>query len=191
MDLEQVSAQLLTPSGTSFNLIPHVHRSDETRSKSEPDPAPAANRVTELEALGPLLRQGQLDILFSRVAILNQSDPEQTYLTDAEAILTARLRQNPNTINDLYSLAVAQALQRHATEASQTLERIVTLDPGNPYAWIGLGVVELYRFRPNTSQAALAHAAKLLPEGPTTRTLKIAASAMRLDVPQLISLLYS
>ncbi|WP_010313264.1 glycosyltransferase family 39 protein [Synechococcus sp. CB0205] len=150
-----------------------------------------ANRVALLRQLGGQLRRGELDSLFSKVGQLNQSDPEQVYLSDAEAILRARLAEDPKDLNDLYSLALAQALQRHAGDAAQTLTQIKALDPSNPNALLGLGVVELYRFRPAQAQVALDQAAKMSPNNSTLRTLRIVASALRLDLPQTLHLLRS
>jgi len=160
----------------------------ETPVKPE---ALALNRVAELEALGPLLRQGQFDPLFDRIGLLNQSDPDQVYLADGEAILRARLQQQPGNLNDLYALAIAQALQRHAGDAALSLRQLQRLDPGNPNALIGLGVVELYRFHPWAAQAVLDQAARITPSDPTLRTLRIVASALRLDLRQALSLLQS
>ena len=94
-------------------------------------------------------------------------------------------------LNDLYSLALAQALQRHASDAAQTLTQIKSLDPSNPNALLGLGVVELYRFRPGQAQVVLDQAAKMSPNNSTLRTLRIVASALRLDLPQTLHLLRS
>ena len=153
----------------------------------------AENRVLAAEALGPLLRQGRFDPLFDQVGLLNQSDPEQVYLADAAAALKARLQRDPTNLNDLYALAVCQALQRQAGDAALSLQQLHRLDPGNPNPLIGLGVVELYRFRPWAAQAALDQAATITaPDAPiaaTLRTLRIAASALRLDLRQALSLL--
>jgi tetratricopeptide (TPR) repeat protein len=159
---------------------------------AEPD-ALAENRVLALEALGELLRRGQFDPLFDQIGLLNQSDPDQVYLADAEAVLRARLQRDPANLNDLYALAVAQALKRHAGDAAISLRQLQRLDPGNPHALLGLGVVELYRFRPWAAQAALDQAARIIPSGdptlPTLNTLRIVASALRLDLRQALSLL--
>ena len=54
-------------------------------------------------------------------------------------------------------------------------------------------MVELYRFRPWAAQAALDQAARIIPSGdptlPTLNTLRIVASALRLDLRQALSLL--
>jgi cytochrome c-type biogenesis protein CcmH/NrfG len=94
-------------------------------------------------------------------------------------------------LNDVYSLALAQALQRHARDAAETLTEIKRLDPSNPNALLGLGVVELYRFRPGQAQMALDQAAKISPDNSTLRTLRIVASALRLDLPKTLHLLRS
>ena len=163
----------------------------ELQAGTQEPGALAANRVALLRDLGGQLRRGELDSLFSKVGQLNQSDPEQIYLADAEAILRARLQDDPGDLNDLYSLALAQALQRHASDAAQTLTQIKSLDPSNPNALLGLGVVELYRFRPGQAQVALDQAAKMSPNNSTLRTLRIVASALRLDLPQTLHLLRS
>ena len=151
----------------------------------------SSNRVAMLRSLGVQLRSGDLDSLFSKVGQLNQSDPDQVYLSDAESILQARLQNDPGDLNDLYSLALAQTLQRHAMEAAETFTQIKRLDPSNPNALLGLGVVELYRFRPGQAQMALDQAAKISPDNSTLRTLRIVASALRLDLPQTLNLLRS
>ena len=151
----------------------------------------SSNRVAMLRSLGVQLRSGDLDSLFSKVGQLNQSDPDQVYLSDAESILRARLQDDPGDLNDLYSLALAQTLQRHAMEAAETFTQIKRLDPSNPNALLGLGVVELYRFRPGQAQMALDQAAKISPDNSTLRTLRIVASALRLDLPQTLNLLRS
>jgi hypothetical protein len=117
------------------------------------DPAPlAANRITVLRHLGQQLRAGQLDPLFARVGQLNQTDPDQVYLRDGATILQARLRQDRRNLDDLYALALAQALQRQADAAATTLARILPLDRRNPHALLGLGVVDLYRFKPGAAR---------------------------------------
>ena len=160
-------------------------------------PLAALAKEPEPRRIGVWLTNSPSPLYYSRQRIneaveeLNQSDPEQIYLADAEAILRARLQDDPGDLNDLYSLALAQALQRHASDAAQTLTQIKSLDPSNPNALLGLGVVELYRFRPGQAQVALDQAAKMSPNDSTLRTLRIVASALRLDLPQTLHLLRS
>jgi tetratricopeptide (TPR) repeat protein len=147
------------------------------------------NRIDQLLELGQLLRQGQLDELFARVGRINQQDPEQVYLVDGEAIFQARLRRDPTNLDLLYPLALAQALQRQADAAALSLSRIVQLDPANANAQLGLGFVQLYRFKPLAAQPALDQAAQLAPANGTLHTLRAVAAVMRLNLAEAHSLI--
>ena len=189
----QLQAQLLTPTGQVLPLKLTSQDIQVEAGTSKPMEAPplAANRITVLRHLGQQLRAGQLDPLFARVGQLNQTDPDQVYLRDGAAISAARLRQDPPNLDDLYALALAQALQRQADGAAATLARILPLDPTNPNALLGLGVVDLYRFKPGAARPLLERAAQLDPTNETLRTLRIVASAMGLDWGHALSLLKS
>jgi hypothetical protein len=160
----------------------------QTESSAKQDTDRLINRVGALQNLGALLQGGELDALFREVGPLNQSDPNQAYLADGEAILHARLKQNQSNLTDLYSLAVAQALQRKADVAATTLQQIHQRDPDNASALMALGVVQLYRFKPWAAQQALDAAAMLTPNNSTLNTLRIVASALRLDLRQAAAL---
>jgi 4-amino-4-deoxy-L-arabinose transferase-like glycosyltransferase len=183
-------AELLKASGQRQNLPLRLLPPSDAMAAAEPF-ALAENRLATLESLGALLRSGQFDPLFDQVGFLNQSDPEQRYLRDGETVLKVRVQRDPGNLNDLYALAVAQALQRKASDAAVSLRRIQRMEPDNPSALMGLGVVELYRFRPWAAQAALDQAAKIAPSNPTLHTLRIVASALRLDWRQALSLLHA
>ncbi|MCP9784837.1 hypothetical protein [Cyanobium sp. N5-Cardenillas] len=159
-----------------------------------PEGGAAPNRIDQLLALGRLLRRGELDLLFQQVGQINQRDPQQIYLAQGERLLRARLQGRPPSpggadLEDLYGLALAQALQRHADGAVDTLQRIVSLEPTNPHALMALGFVQLYRFHPGQAQVALDAAARLDPGNRTLRTLRIVARGLRLDVAGTLALL--
>jgi 4-amino-4-deoxy-L-arabinose transferase-like glycosyltransferase len=188
----QLQAQLLTPKGQVLPLrvsAPSIQVAADINKPTEAPPL-AANRITVLRQLGQQLRAGQLDPLFARVGQLNQTDPDQVYLRDGAAISAARLRQDPRNLDDLYALALAQALQRQADAAAASLARILPLDPSNPHALLGLAVVDLYRFKPGAARPLLERAAQLDPNNETLRTLRIVASAMGLDWGHALSLLH-
>ena len=145
------------------------------------------NRIDQLLELGQLLRQGQLDELFARVGRINQQDPEQVYLVDGEAILQARLRRDPTNLDLLYPLALAQALQRQADAAGLSLSRIVQLDPANANAQLGLGFVQLYRFKPWAAAEPIATASRLSPSNGPAKTLKKVQAAMTGNLQELIN----
>jgi Flp pilus assembly protein TadD len=158
------------------------------------DPGAPPNRIDQLVELGRLLRSGDLDRLFRQVGQINQRDPQQIYLSQGERLLRARLQEtgaDPGEaeLEDLYGLALAQALQRHADGAVDTLQRIVSLEPTNPHALMALGFVQLYRFHPGQAQVALDAAARLDPGNRTLRTLRAVASGLRLDVAGTLALL--
>jgi len=136
------------------------------------------NRVGALQQLGKLLQRGELDELFRQVGPLNQSDPQQVYLADSEAILQARLKQNPSNLSDLYALALAQALQRKADLAAGTLITITKRDPTTISAQLALGIVQLYRFKPWAAEEPLNKARSLDPKNSTLKTLTIAQKLM-------------
>ena len=196
----QFQASLLLASGQRIPLQSRLIKfTPAPRQSTAEGPSPAAataaegpampNRIDQLLELGQLLRQGQLDELFARVGRINQQDPEQVYLVDGEAILQARLRRDPTNLDLLYPLALAQALQRHATAAALSLSRIGQLDPANANAQLGLGFVQLYRFKPWAAQPALDQAAQLEPANGTLHTLRAVAAAMRLNLAEAHSLI--
>lgn len=182
------AAALLQADGRIQPLALSVHRSALPSADRPAEPL-MANRQQQLLELGRLLRQGELDALFARVGRINQHDPEQTYLASGETILRARLKRDPDNLDLLYPLALAQALQRRADAAALTLSRITALDPDNPSAHLGLGFVQLYRFKPWAAQPALDQAAQLNPANATLRTLRAVAAAMRLDLAGAHSLI--
>ena len=193
----QLHAQLLSPTGQVQPLSVSASRvlvQSSTLEAHEPHEAPTltANRIAVLRQMGKHLRAGQLETLFALVGQLNQTDPDQVYLRDGAAISSARLREDPRNLDDLYALALAQALQRQADDAANTLTRILELDPDNPYTLMGLGIVNLYRFKPSAARPLLERAAQLEPNNDalrTLRTVRIVADAMGLDWRRLLSLI--
>jgi cytochrome c-type biogenesis protein CcmH/NrfG len=181
------AARLLLPTGQELPLQVTVHQPAADAIASQE--ALLANRHQQLLELGQLLRRGELDELFARVGRINQHDPEQLYLANGETILQARLKRDPQNLELLYPLALAQALQRKADAAALTLSRITRLDPGNANAHLGLGFVQLYRFKPWAAQPTLDQAAQLNPANTTLRTLRAVAAALRLDLIEAHSLI--
>ena len=199
----QFQASLLLASGQRIPLQSRLIKfTPATRQATAKGPTPGAttpaapnpaegpampNRIDQLLELGQLLRQGQLDELFARVGRINQQDPEQVYLIDGEAILQARLRRDPTNLDLLYPLALAQALQRQADAAALSLSRIVQLDPANANAQLGLGFVQLYRFKPWAAAEPIATASRLSPNNGPAKTLKKVQAAMTGNLQELIN----
>ena len=190
----QFQASLLLASGQRIPLQSRLIKFTPATSPGAPTAAegltqvPAMpNRIDQLLELGQLFRQGQLDELFARVGRINQQDPEQVYLVDGEAILQARLRRDPTNLDLLYPLALAQALQRQAAAAALSLSRIVKLDPANANAQLGLGFVQLYRFKPWAAAEPIATASRLSPSNGPAKTLKKVQAAMTGNLQELIN----
>ena len=53
-----------------------------------------ANKISKVELLGNYLKKGEFEKLFNLVGVINQSDPKQIYLKDAENIYLQRYRDN-------------------------------------------------------------------------------------------------
>ena len=62
--------------------------------------------------MGKFLKNGEFDNLFNLVGLVNQSDPEQEYLKDAEKIFKYRYELDKSNIKNLYNIAISQILQK-------------------------------------------------------------------------------
>ncbi|KGG16892.1 MULTISPECIES: hypothetical protein [unclassified Prochlorococcus] len=145
----QPSVKLISDNGSytpiSYSREPFLYDSSNTNISL------SSNRINELLKMGKMLRNGKFDNLFDKVAQINQSDPYQFYLSDAEHIFLYRIQEDPSNLDYLYSLTLTQVLQRKAKLASHTLATLNLLDPSNEYAFLARAIVELYSFHPKNS----------------------------------------
>jgi 4-amino-4-deoxy-L-arabinose transferase-like glycosyltransferase len=144
-------------------------------------PAPELDFVTQLRTAALALPQGLtgLSDVFDRIGQLNQYDPVQDYLNQARYALTYRLQQAPQNSEFAYGLALADVLKRRVDAAIVALQKVVQLDPQNPYAYAYLAFVNLYDFRPHAAQQALAPALQLQPNSKELQILDGVAALMR------------
>jgi len=144
-------------------------------------PAPELDLVTQLRMWGQKLPLGikGLETVFEEVARVNQYDPVQDYTEQAEQTLAYRLQQEPDNLELLYSLALAQVLQKDAEGAIATLTRITELDSQNPFAYAYLAFVYLYDLNPGAAEIALKSALEIDPHQPEIRSLNGIAALMR------------
>ena len=119
------------------------------------------NKIKELEKMGEYLRQGNFDKLFNLVGLVNQSDPEQEYLKNAEKIFKYRYELNSNNYSYLYKVAISQILQRKSIEASNTLKEIMQYEKNNPNLYLAKSVVDIYNFNPKEAEKNIQMASKL------------------------------
>ncbi len=149
-------------------------------------PAPELDLVTQLRMWGQKLPLGikGLETVFEEVARVNQYDPVQDYTEQAEQTLTYRLQQEPDNLELLYSLALAQVLQKDAEGAIATLTRITELDSQNPFAYAYLAFVYLYDLNPGGAKIALKSALEIDPHQPEIRSLNGIAALMQGNLVQ-------
>ncbi len=119
------------------------------------------NKIKELEKMGEYLRLGNFDKLFNLVGLVNQSDPEEEYLKNAEKIFKYRYQLNSNNYTYLYKVAISQILQRKSIEAANTLKEIVKYEKNNPNLFLAKSVVDIYNFNPKKAEKNIQLASKL------------------------------
>ena len=101
------------------------------------------NRITKVELLGKYLRNGEFKNLFDLVGIINQSDPTQQYLKNAEAIFTQRYKENKK-LKDAYSILISQILQKKVSEAEKTINIILKSDKKNGNVYLAKSIINIY-----------------------------------------------
>lgn len=143
-------------------------------------PAPELDWVTRLCRLAIELPQGPaaLETVFDQVGQMNQYDPLQDYLLQAQQALAYRLRSEPQNLPLAYGLALTHVLKRQVEPAIATFQKITQMDSRNPYAYGYLAFVNLYDFRAGAAQAALRTALKLKPNSPELQGLSGVAALM-------------
>ena len=127
-------------------LIPRTNFLYFDKSKNINSEVFYENKINTVKELGNLIRKGNFEDLFYLVGILNQSDPSQIYLNNAEKIYSVRYEKRQN-LDDLYAILAAQILQKKANEAEKTVNKILSQDSfnGNPY--VAKIVIEIYQFK--------------------------------------------
>jgi 4-amino-4-deoxy-L-arabinose transferase-like glycosyltransferase len=185
LDKYQLTATYLDrKTGTSFPLIvPKIEVRSSIEHSFEPDP------ISKLKQLSKLFAQGKIDPVFSQIDTLNQYDPTQDYLKQAQQALQYRIdspqpmqhERGESQLNLRYTLALTQALQRQIEPLLANLTNITQQDAQNPYAWLYLGVVRLYHWQPDAAEIAFSTAAKLPSPPPELATLKLISALFRGD----------
>ncbi|NJP12309.1 MAG: phospholipid carrier-dependent glycosyltransferase [Leptolyngbyaceae cyanobacterium RU_5_1] len=144
-------------------------------------PAPELDLVTQFRIMANTMPQGikALDQIFDRVARINQYDPIQDYVPQAQRAMEYRLQQEPRSRQFAYGLALATVLRRQVDPAIAAMQRVTQLDLKNPSAYAYLAFVNLYDFRPQAAQLALDNALKLNPSLPEVHALSGIAALMQ------------
>ena len=113
-----------------------------------------ANKISKVELLGDFLSKGEFKKLFNLVGIINQSDPKQIYLKDAENIFSQRYRENKN-LKDLYNILICQILQRHVANSEKTINQILDFDYSNGNAQLAKAIINIYLFDKKDARIAI------------------------------------
>ncbi|MGB3405750.1 MAG: glycosyltransferase family 39 protein [Microcoleaceae cyanobacterium] len=144
-------------------------------------PAPELDLITQLRQLAQQLPKGMIGLepIFEEIARINQYDPTQDYLRQAEQSLTYRLQQEPNNLELAYSLVLATVLQQDAEAAITALNQVVKLDSNNAFAHAYLAFVYLYNWQPKAAEMALKPALMLQPNQPEFKLLRDIAKLMQ------------
>tara|TARA_B100000886_G_C20422768_1_gene492365 strand:- start:321 stop:2708 length:2388 start_codon:yes stop_codon:yes gene_type:complete len=149
-----LNASLLTKYG---NIIPikMLNNKIEIDNKlSNSSYIPMLNKISKVELLGIYLKKGQYKNLFDLVGIINQSDPEQKYLMNAEKIYIQRYKEN-NNLNNLYSVLISQILQKKISQAEKTINLILKSEKNNGNAYLAKAIINLYLFDTRDAKSAI------------------------------------
>ena len=147
------------------------------------------NKVKELEKMGKLLKTGEFDKLFNFVGLINQTDPDQEYLSDSEKIFKYRYKLNNRNPDYLYNIALAQILQRKSIEASDTLSELIKFESNNSNLYLAKSIVDIYNFNPRKAETNIQKA-NFINKDPnlnsTINTIKIISNIINLRFSSLI-----
>ena len=116
-----------------------------------------ANKISKVELLGDYLRKGEFEKLFNLVGVINQSDPNQTYLKNAEKIYFQRYFDNKN-LKDLYSVLICQILEREIVNAEKTINMILDNEFSNGNAHLAKAIINIYLFDKKDARLSLNNA---------------------------------
>jgi 4-amino-4-deoxy-L-arabinose transferase-like glycosyltransferase len=155
------------------------------RIKIDPEasttPAPELDLITQFRTLAATLPNGSdsLEAVFEQTGRINQYDPIQDYLVQADLALIHRLKLEPKRLDLAYALALSKVLQVDSQGAIAALKQVVKLNPKNPYAHAYLAFVYLYEWRGKAAQNALKPALSINPNLPEVQALSGIAALMQ------------
>ena len=130
------------------------------------------NKIREVEKMAEYLRLGEFDKLFNLVGVVNQSDPDQEYLKNAEKIFKYRYQSNNKNYDYLYKIAISQILQRKSIEAANSLEEIMKYEKNNSNLYLAKSIVDIYNLNPREADKNIQMASKLNNEESLISTIK-------------------
>ena len=136
------------------------------------------------------LRLGEFDKLFNLVGVVNQSDPDQEYLKNAEKIFKYRYQLN-NNYDYLYKIAISQILQKKSIEASNSLKEIMKYEKNNSNLYLAKSIVDIYNFNPRKADKNIQMASKLNNDEnliSTINSIKLISNFLNFKIRNLINI---
>ncbi len=167
-----LEATYLNRQGESYSIpVPPTALSVDPKSATVP--APELDLVTQLRTLAVGLPKGPKAVgpIFEEIGRINQYDPLQDYVVQAQLAFQYRLQQEPQNRDWAYGLALTNVLKRQVKGAVAALEHVTQLDAHNPYAYAYLAFIHLYDWQPSASEVPLKSAAALNPNLPEIHAL--------------------
>lgn len=149
-------------------------------AKAPAIPAPELDLVTQLRNLATNLPKGPkfLPPVFEETGRINQYDPTQDYLIQADIALSHRLKLEPQDLDSAYTIALSKILQKDPEGAIAILQKIIKLDASNPYPYAYLAFVYLYQWRGKDAENILNQAGMINPHLPEIKALSSIAALM-------------
>jgi len=138
------------------------------------------NKIENVKLMGRYLQFGEFDKLFEIAGLLNQSDPDQNYLKNAEIIFKKKLSLNPSEIDELYSLLISQILQKEAKDAINTIEEIALIDSSNANLYLVKTIVDTYLFDLKSAQLSIKKAKSINQNNQNEEIINTADSILKL-----------
>ena len=115
------------------------------------------NKIDQVELLGNYLRNGEFKNLFDLVGIINQSDPKQRYLNNAELIYLQRYVDKKN-LEDIYSVLISQILQKKISDSSKTIDLILESDRKNGNAHLAKAIINIFLLNSKDARLSINNA---------------------------------
>ncbi|MEG3439259.1 glycosyltransferase family 39 protein [Pannus brasiliensis CCIBt3594] len=156
-------------------------------------PAPQLDLVTQLRLKSADIGKGikGIEPIFALTNRINQYDATQDYVRQADRAFSYRLQHDTDAdkLPLVYGLAIAKVLQQDAPGAIEATEKMIELDPKNPYHYAYQGFVYLYDWNPGPASRVLDKGIQLNPDIEELNALRGVAALMGGNLVKAWSLL--
>ena len=91
------------------------------------------------------------------MGIINQSDPKQKYLKNAELIFSQRYNDKKN-LEDIYSVLISQILQKKISDSRETIDFILESDKKNGNAHLTKAIINIFLLKNKDAKLSINNA---------------------------------